>query len=128
MTYSNNILLFLTFLVLVFCCPNSVLAQKKSAKQATQAISLEGTFVSTSGVMTPLSCYCGNGGKLTTAKNEEIKLCFDDMKQNKEQDLAACKTIKVKGYYIEKANNPEPTNPCPKGVMRYFKVISVTCL
>jgi hypothetical protein len=66
MTYANKIWLFLAFLVLIICCPNSLLAQKKAIKQAAQT--------------------------------------------------------------MDKANNPEPTSPCPKGVMRYFKVVSFTCL
>lgn len=72
--------------------------------------------------MVSLSCYCFNGGYLTTDKGEDIALCFEEDKN------IPCNRLTVTGYYTTVVNKPEPTSPCRAGEMRYFKVVTVKCL
>ncbi len=95
----------------------------KKNQSSESTITLSGTFESKQGVMTPLSCYCFNGGFLTTSDAKSIPVCFDNEANNMD-----CKKIRVTGYYKTMTNNPEPTSPCPKGEMTYFGVVSYTCL
>ena len=90
--------------------------------EKTETLTLKGTFKSTKGVMTALSCYCFNGGYLADNNGQEVALCFDEDKN------IPCNRITVTGYYTTQTNTPEPTSPCPKGEARYFKVISLDCL
>jgi hypothetical protein len=95
----------------------------KKNQPSEPTITLEGTFESKQGVMTPLSCYCYNSGYLTTATKKQIALCFDN-----DSDNTDCKTIRVTGFYTTVKNNPEPTSPCKQGEMSYFKVVRFKCL
>jgi hypothetical protein len=80
-----------------------------------------GSFVSMKGVMDELSCYCFNGGYLTTENNEKIPLCFQ------EEDEIDCKNLSVEGYFEEKNIDTEETNPCPVGKKSVFKVVAFEC-
>jgi hypothetical protein len=95
----------------------------KTAIKKTKTLTLSGTFTSTAGVMTPLSCYCGNSGTVTTTTGKAIEVCFENT-----QAAITCGSIRVKGYYVTKTNAPAPSNPCPKGTRTYFKVLAHTCL
>ena len=87
-----------------------------------QQESLEGTYESVMGVMDSLSCYCFNGGYLTTQDGKEIPICFEN-----DQEEIKCDYVVMEGYYKTKKINPEPTNPCPAGEMSYFNIVSYSC-
>jgi hypothetical protein len=95
----------------------------KAAIKKAKALTLRGAFTSTAGVMTTLSCYCGNGGTITTTAGKEIEVCFE----NAHAEIT-CTNIRVRGYYITKTNAPSPSSPCPQGTKTYFKVLTHTCL
>jgi hypothetical protein len=95
----------------------------KKSQSSEPTITLNGTFESQQGVMTTLSCYCFNGGFLTTATEKQIPICFENNSDN-----INCKMINVTGFYKTVKNTPEPTSPCKKGEMTYFKVVSYKCL
>ena len=85
-------------------------------------VALRGTFLSKKGVMAPISCYCFNGGVLTTEEGKRISLCF------KESDaVSGCSVLSVKGNFTVKRIDPGPNNPCPAGEKRYLEVTSFTC-
>ena len=90
-----------------------------SLKQET----LTGDYQSSRGVMTPLSCYCSDGGTLAVSEDEKIKVCFDKLDKKPEN----CQKITVTGHYETLANDPEETSPCPKGTMKVFVVESFKC-
>ncbi|HLP54580.1 MAG TPA: hypothetical protein VK151_06115 [Fluviicola sp.] len=83
---------------------------------------LTGTYQSKRGVMTPLSCYCSNGGILTVGENE-VKICFDKLGKEPQD----CKTIIVTGHYETLSNDPDETSPCEKGTMEVFVVEKFKC-
>lgn len=108
----------------LFLMGNSHLkAQSQPTTTQNETIVIEGIFESKQGVMTPLSCYCGNGGYVTTADGKQIAVCFEGL-----LDAIPCKKISIKGIYKTVTNSPEPTNPCPKGEMTYLKVLEFRCL
>ena len=115
----KKILFLLLFLSFSMAC--SMPTKPIIAAEKTETLTLKGTFKSTKGVMTALSCYCFNGGYLTDNNGQEVALCFEDDKN------IPCNRIAVTGYYTTQTNTPEPTSPCPKGEARYFKVISLDC-
>jgi hypothetical protein len=120
-------LIFFTAILVLFtgCALNSKDTQgvstdvKSVAKQQT---SLQGTYKSVTGVMDPLSCYCVNGGYLTTKDSKKIPICFENIEEE-----IKCDYMMVQGSYKTKKNNPEPTNPCPAGEREYFNVSSYSC-
>ena len=81
--------------------------------------SLQGTYKSVKGVMDPLSCYCNNGGYLTTSDNKKIPVCFEDTDTEIKYDA-----IEIHGNYKTVKNNPEPTSACRAGSMTYFSATS----
>ena len=109
---------YLCFFVLFFtaCSTNKT-------QQTEPTLELTGVYESKQGVMTPLSCYCGNGGYLTTSDEKRIAICFEG-----NNDMISCKNISVTGFYKTVKNNPEPTSPCKQGEMTYFKVVKFKCL
>ncbi|MES2554773.1 MAG: hypothetical protein V4604_01405 [Bacteroidota bacterium] len=96
---------------------------KPKAPKAPKKETLTGTYQSKRGVMTPLSCYCSDGGMLSTGGETEIKVCFDKL-DKKPKD---CQKISVTGHYETLANDPEETSPCPKGIMTVFVVEKFKC-
>jgi hypothetical protein len=126
--HCQNIFLAGLFLVLYFVLSQQTFAQSnpKVPTKKEKVMTITGKFVSKQGVMTALSCHCYEGGEVTTDKGEVINICLKGVKDA--ETAKNCIKIRVKGYYINETNNPEPTNPCPKGSMRYFKVISYKCL
>ena len=120
-------MLALTFLV---PAPNAD-GGKKRKKDKQEATTIEGTFSSTRGVMKPISCYCFDGGYITTAAGDEIAVCFEgkemeDASRNSEK--FTCNRIKVTGIYVEKTRAPENDSPCPAGTIRYLKVSKFECM
>ena len=101
-----------------------VFAQK--TPKTEKIITLTGQFESKQGVMTTLSCYCYEGGEVTTSKNEIINICLKGVENA--DDAQNCTKISVKGYYVNVTNDAKSNSSCPKGTMRYFKVISYECL
>ena len=95
----------------------------KKNQISESTITLSGTFESKQGVMTTLSCFCLNGGYLTTSAERQVPICIENQSANID-----CKTISVTGFYKTVKNNPEQTSPCKKGEMTYFKVVSFQCL
>ena len=87
-----------------------------------QTLTLKGTYESKQGVMVALSCYCGNGGYLTTSDCKNIPVCLEST-----DNVMDCKNIIVTGFYTTVKNNPEPTNPCKQGEMTYFKAVNFKC-
>lgn len=120
--YCQNIFIVGLFFVLLSAFAPSSFAQTKKEKTMT----IVGKFKSKQGVMTPLSCYCYEGGEIITDTKEAINICLKDVKNA--ENAQNCTKISITGYYITQENNPEPTSPCAKGAMRYFKVISYKCL
>ncbi len=98
---------------------NSKNASSNSAQNET--VVLTGDYKSMQGVMNPVSCYCGNGGYLTTESGEKTAICFGD------KDKPDCKTITVTGHYTTVTVAADPNNPCPAGQMRLLEVTSFTC-
>jgi len=84
--------------------------------------SLQGTYKSVMGVMDPLSCYCFNGGYLTTQSGKEIPICFE----NSEVEIE-CDYLLIEGNYITKKIDHDSTNPCSAGEMTLFYVTSYEC-
>lgn len=93
------------------------------ATPTEQMLTFTGTYESKQGVMTPLSCYCGNGGYLTPKDEKRIAICFEG-----NNDWMTCKNMTITGFYKTIKNNPEPTSPCPKGEMTYLKVVTFKCI
>lgn len=74
-----------------------------------------GSFRSVSGVMNELSCYCSNGGYVTTVDGEEVAVCFNE-------PVESCDKITVTGYKTSK--KIESNGSCPGGIMSFLKVQS----
>ncbi|MFN8393181.1 MAG: hypothetical protein U0176_00755 [Bacteroidia bacterium] len=102
-----------------------------SATVAEKTVTFVGTFRSFRGVMQPLSCYCYDGGELTTKGGRTVKVCFENnelqeaMQNNEKME---CKRIKVMGVMKEKLYVSDGNSPCPSGSMTYLKVTSFRCL
>jgi hypothetical protein len=100
---------------------NATVNDSDSAKKEVHAFT--GVYQSSTGVMTPLSCYCSEGGTLTVPENGVIHVCFDKLTEKPED----CTQLAVFGHFETIANEPEETNPCPKGTMEVFVVESFKC-
>ena len=83
---------------------------------------ITGTFRSIKGVMNNLSCYCYNGGFVTTAEGTEISICLPN--ENAEID---CKTVELTGHYETITIEPDGNSPCPAGELEVFMVSSFEC-
>ena len=83
-----------------------------------------GDFRSIVGVMNPLSCYCSNGGYVTTKGGKQIPICFKSVEHPKKE----CITIKVTdGHYKTVTRKADPKSPCPSGQKDIFMVTAYTC-
>lgn len=116
----NNMKPFFFLFFIPFLWVNCSIKKKQPSEPT---ITINGTFESKQGVMTPLSCYCFNGGFLTTSDDKHIPVCFEN-----NNNIINCQALSVTGFYKTVKNNPEPTSPCPKGEMTYFRVIRFKCL
>lgn len=96
-----------------------------------KSVTLVGTFRSFRGVMQPLSCYCFDGGELTTKGGRTVNICFENnelqKKMNSDENLE-CKRIKVVGVMKVKSYDSDGNSPCHSGSMSYLKVTSFRCL
>jgi hypothetical protein len=117
--------LFFVSILFYGCFFSNKNTQKISAESQSirnQHNSLKGTYKSVIGVMDLLSCYCLNGGYLTTQDGKEIPICFENIEEEIE-----CNYLVVEGNYITKKIDPDSTNPCPAGEMTLFYVTSYEC-
>ena len=82
---------------------------------AVEQKTITGSFRSVSGVMNKLSCYCSNGGYVTTEDGAEFAVCFKS-----EDNVPSCDKITVTGYVTSKSI--ESNGACPGGMMEFLKV------
>ena len=115
--------ILLNALLLASCSTAKTVSETDSNTETQKKETFTGDYQSSKGVMTPLSCYCSDGGTLTTSEDEKLKVCFDGLKEKP----GDCTKISVTGYYETLANDPEETNPCPKGTMKVFVVERFEC-
>lgn len=87
-----------------------------------KATTLKGVFRSSKGVKDPLSCYCFDGGYLTTTTGESFAVCFDNLRTSPD-----CESVELSGSFLIKSNDPEPGSVCAKGEMKIFKVTTFQC-
>lgn len=85
-------------------------------------ISLEWNYQSVMWVMDNLSCYCFNAGYLTTQDWQSIPICLENSDK-----AISCTNISISGIYKTKTINPDSSNPCPTGEMKYFSVENYEC-
>jgi hypothetical protein len=86
---------------------------------AVEQKTITGSFRSVSGVMNELSCYCSNGGYVTTEDGSEVAVCF-----NADEEVPSCDKITVTGYMTSK--KIESNGVCPGGMMGFLKVQTYT--
>ena len=116
-----SILLIISFVLATSCArvPNlDYPAHENEEVLETDAIeqrTLIGSFRSVSGVMNELSCYCSNGGYVTTEDGSEFAVCF-----NANEVVPSCDKITVTGYMTSKSI--ESNGACPGGMMGFLKV------
>ena len=93
-----------------------IFATTVSYSQQNQTFS--GNYSSVMGRMDPLSCYCYNGGYLTSENEEVVKICFDNM------DISKVKNgkITVSGHFEKITHESTPMDPCPAGTRNIFIV------
>lgn len=123
-----NLLLSL-LLSLLFTSP-AVLAGGGKSKSKKSTVTIEGSFSSKRGVMHHLSCYCYDGGYVTTANGDEIAICFEKNEMEtaaQASEKFSCEHIKVTGVYVEKTRVPGEGDVCQGGTMRYLKVSKFEC-
>lgn len=118
-------LLFALSLVALSSCSNKRIAIEnhddsgdsiEEVSQEPDAVdqrTVTGSFRSVSGVMDELSCYCSNGGYVTTEDDEMVAVCFDE-------EVESCPKITVTGYRTSK--KIESNGACPAGMMGFLKV------
>jgi hypothetical protein len=100
------------------------------SKSKKQKVTIEGEFSSKRGVMHRLSCFCFDGGYITTESGDEIAVCFEKGELEtaaSKSEKFVCDHITVTGVYVEKTISPDVSSPCTAGTMRYLKVMSFTC-
>jgi len=114
-----------TFLIIILLIINCGLINKNSKMEKTEKlITLVGTYESLQGVMNDISCYGYNIGYLTT-KDNEIVICFDEMKN---VDKVVCdKKLTVKGNYKTVKVEENFNSPCPAGEREIFMVSEFSC-
>ena len=78
-----------------------------------------GKFGSVAGVKDELSCYCANGGYVTSEDGTVTAVCFDE-------PVASCDKIKVSGYMTSK--KIESNGDCSAGIMGFLKAQAYICL
>jgi hypothetical protein len=95
---------------------------QQAVSNPSEEITLSGTYETRRGVMDALSCFCYNGGYITTAKGERIAICIADEGINID-----CKRVLVKGKYLTVTKEKEPNGVCAGGTMTYFEANTVSC-
>jgi hypothetical protein len=125
------------FLMLMLCIVGVAWSQTKTPispqppKPKKSGVTIEGDFRSVSGVMNSLSCYCSDGGYVTTAAGDRIAVCFekDEFQTAKHaSDKFSCERIRVTGVYKNANRESGENDPCPGGTMRYLAVTKFKCL
>lgn len=89
---------------------------------SNKASIVEGDFQSVAGVKDPLSCFCSNGGYVTTTKGERVAVCFG------ENQSINCKKITVNGMYEQHTKSSDPTDVCANQSATFLKVKAFSCL
>jgi len=79
-------------------------------------------FQSIKGVMNELSCYCYNGGFLTTESGERIAVCITN-----EDSEITCEKVSFTGHYETIERAADATSPCPGGEREVFVAESFVC-
>lgn len=121
----------LVFLMLMIGIAAPAWCQTKSSKVNKPGTTIEGEFRSVSGVMNKLSCYCSDGGYITTANGDEIAVCFEKneyTKARRASDNFSCERIRVTGIYKTMSRESGENDPCPGGTMRVLSVYRFKCL
>ncbi len=95
----------------------------KKQDKSKLPVKVVGSFRSIKGVMDKLSCYCYNGGYLTTKDNQEIKVCFE----NEDIDVN-CEKVEIIGEYRTITKASGANDPCPSGQSKILFVKSYKCL
>jgi hypothetical protein len=116
-------LMILNLALLVSCSTVKPISETDTKSTTEEKQTLTGDYHSTTGVMTPLSCYCSEGGALLVGQDEKISVCFDGLKEKPDD----CKQLTVTGHFETISNEPESTSPCPKGTMEVFVVERFEC-
>jgi hypothetical protein len=100
-------------------------------KPKKASVTIEGEFRSVHAVMNPLSCYCNDGGYVTTASGDEIAVCFEKGQFQAGKgggDKSECDRIQVTGTYKTEVRKSGENDPCPDGTMQYLSVTKFKCL
>lgn len=87
-----------------------------------EQLSFQWTYQSVIGVMDSLSCYCFNGGYLTSHDWKKIPLCWEN-----NDATISCTNLSVTGQFKTKSIDPDSSNPCPAGEMKYLVVENYEC-
>lgn len=93
-----------------------------SGAQNGELTTLKGVFRSSRAVKDPLSCFCFDGGYLTTSTGESFAICFDNLRSSPD-----CESIELSGNFSIITNEPEPGSACAKGEMKIFRVTTFRC-
>ena len=112
---------FAITLLVLFCLGCSPKGQKSSGSP-TISETAKGDFESVAGVKDVLSCFCSNGGYITTVKGKRVGVCLE------EGINTDCKQMSVKGTYVEKTIPADPADPCSGQSAVYIKATEVKCL
>jgi ABC-type oligopeptide transport system substrate-binding subunit len=89
--------------------------QNTSETGVVEQRTVTGKFRSVSGVMDKLSCYCSNGGYVTSEDGVVTAVCFDEA-------VESCDKITVTGYMTSR--KIEKNGSCPEGIMGFLKAQS----
>lgn len=125
MKFLLSFTLFISFGTLLFlsaCAEKNVVVVEETFEEevtqepdAVDQRTVTGSFRSVSGVMDELSCYCSNGGYVTTEDGAMVAVCFDE-------PVESCDKITVTGYRTSK--KIQSNGACPEGIMGFLKVQS----
>lgn len=83
------------------------------APELVEQRTVTGKFKSVAGVMDELSCFCENGGYVTSEDGTVTTVCFDEA-------VESCDKITLTGYMTTR--KIEANDSCPAGMMGFLKV------
>lgn len=81
-----------------------------------------GAYTSIRGVKDPLSCFCSDGGYIDACGGNRVPLCFEG-----EGPPPDCRSIEVRGHYVDGVPESDPSSPCPDETFRYLLVEEWHC-
>lgn len=85
--------------------------------------SLKGDFQDMAGVMNLVSCYCSQGGYLTTNEGKKVPVCYKEIQGG----IACKKDVHLNGYFQTETITPSPMSACPPGSLNIFQATSYYC-